>query len=142
MKILIKERHMGSLVEDRVNVKLEEEIKANFEQIGRKYYDECKTNGVYDAAYKEFFARIEQLRNEKKNLEINKLAQQGKRRCENCQNVLPIESKFCNMCGQSLPEISSKVKDDNKLKERVCVKCGAVLEQDAVFCSNCGTKNV
>jgi NAD-dependent DNA ligase len=93
------------MAEDRASAKLEEELKANFEQIGRKYYDESKAKSVQDTAYSEFFARIEQLRENRKNLETNKQMHQRKKRCENCQNIVLKESKFCSMCGQPLREI-------------------------------------
>ena len=32
---------------------------------------------------------------------------QGLRQCEKCGNVLPVDSGFCNKCGDKLPPITS-----------------------------------
>jgi rRNA maturation endonuclease Nob1 len=88
----------------RVSVQLEEN-EVYFEQMERKYCDESTAKSVQDAAYSEISSRIEQPDEDKKESEINLQAHQGKKRCENCQNIVLKESKYCNMCGQPLQKI-------------------------------------
>ena len=130
---------MGSITEERVVLKLDEKLKAIYEQIGKKFYMEANEKEITDAVYCEYFSEIKKILNEKNILEEKKLAQQGKKRCMGCQNIVPIESKFCNMCGVKLPEVEF-VEAESVSSIRKCSECGNILEEDALFCTNCGKK--
>lgn len=129
------------MAEDRITLRLEDRLKATYEKIGKKYYEGEKGKEIKDAAYQALFADIEQILNEKNTLEEKKLAMQGKKRCMSCQNVVPLESRFCNMCGTKLPEVKPVVVENSTPSIRKCLGCGNVLEADAVFCPNCGKKH-
>ena len=50
--------------------------------------------------------------------------------CPNCQNELPVGSKFCNVCGEKI-ELNTP---------KFCPQCGASVTVGVKFCSECGTK--
>lgn len=143
---------MGVSVDDRAFYKMDERMRVVFGDIGKKYYAEIKKAGTVDQLdeeYRGYFAEISKIESEKDRMESKQLAAQGKRRCPECRVLLPIESRFCNMCG-------TKLSDPNENKEepkaeavsemptadrKKCVFCGTEMEDDAVFCPNCGQKN-
>lgn len=48
------------------------------------------------------------------------------KKCPNCGNEIPSNSKFCNNCGAKL--------------NKVCPSCGSENESDANYCFKCGQK--
>ncbi|MBQ8118592.1 MAG: zinc ribbon domain-containing protein [Lachnospiraceae bacterium] len=140
---------MGANADDRVFYKMDERIKAIYGEIGKKYYAEIKKAGTVaqlDAEYQGFFAEVGKIEAEKDRMEAKQLALQGKRRCPECRTLLPIESRFCNMCGVKLAD-PNETKEEApavevpKMEPKKCAFCGAAMEDDAVFCPECGQKN-
>lgn len=131
---------MSSMTEERVVLKLDERLKVVYEEIGKKYYNENMESDPGDTVYQKLFEEIKKVIQEKNSLEEKKLALHGKKRCASCQNIVTIESKFCNMCGAKLPDVEV-VKEERVSTVRKCSGCGSVLENDAIFCSDCGRKN-
>lgn len=127
---------MASIVEERVKAKYEEQLKQMYAQIGMTYYEDMKDKEV-DASYIELFASIKKT---KAIYDEEVLLPQGKRRCTNCQSVVALESKFCNMCGERLPEVVPVIKPEVIPNPNKCINCGTILEKDAMFCPNCGKK--
>lgn len=132
---------MSSMVETRITLKLDEQLKSIYEKIGEIFYEETDDNKVENTLYQELFAEIRKILDEKNLLEDKQLAMQGKKRCRLCQNVLPIESKFCNMCGDKLPEVETITVENAETNINKCLGCGNTLEADAIFCPNCGRKH-
>lgn len=131
---------MGSITEERIALKLDDRLKAIYEEIGKKFYSENKERELQDELYQKLFEEIKKNLKERNALEEKKLALQGKKRCISCQSIVTIESKFCNMCGAKLPEVEA-VSEEKVSTVRKCTGCGNLLEEEAVFCSNCGRKN-
>lgn len=50
-------------------------------------------------------------------------------KCTNCQNILPLNAKFCPNCGTQVAV------------KKFCVNCGNELPENAKFCPNCGHQN-
>ena len=113
---------MALITEERALSKIEENLKTEYEKIGKKYYE------------------IKKINEERNKLELQKLAMQGKKRCLNCQAIVSIESKFCNMCGQKMEEIAIPEEKQETISVKRCSECGTELEADAMFCPNCGRK--
>ncbi len=135
---------MGARVDSRVSGKFEERLSVLYLKIGKAYYNKNYKLKIDDEEMQELFAQVEQINTEKKNLEIRYLAQQGKKKCQACEHIVTLESRFCNMCGEKFDEQSMVVPEEPEAEEpaqRKCSTCGEVLENDAVFCQNCGTKN-
>lgn len=129
--------------EERIRSKMYEKLKSTYQQIGKKFYEENKDSEPADAEYAELFAAIKQVEKEQELIEVRKLMMQGKRRCDKCQNIIPLESRFCNMCGEKLEPLTIGEEETDSSAEanvRKCPNCGMQLEADAVFCMNCGTK--
>ncbi|MBR1701313.1 MAG: zinc ribbon domain-containing protein [Lachnospiraceae bacterium] len=144
---------MGVMADDRVFYKMDERLRVVYGDIGKKYYAEIKKAGTVkqlDEEYQGYFAEIAKIEGEKDKMEAKQLAAQGKRRCPDCRSLLPIESRFCNMCGVKLTDPNEETKDDtngepveeaSKAEPKKCIYCGTEMESDAVFCPNCGQKN-
>lgn len=132
---------MGAIGENRLETKLDNELRSAYEKLGKSFYEK-NTNLDIKGAYPEEFEQIERLLEEKRNMEVKMLAKQGKRKCSNCSNILVLESKFCNMCGERLEEISIDLYQSSVSSVAIpkCSGCGEVLDKDAIFCSNCGKK--
>ena len=90
-----------------------------------------------------FLNEITALDEKIKNLEVKKLALQGLRKCEQCGNVLPVDSGFCNKCGIKLDPITYLISEADSASgsnSKVCPNCGNLVEDDEVFCAHCGNK--
>lgn len=130
---------MATIMEERTRTMIETNLKKAYEEIGKIYYQKNKTN-LDDNSYQHYFEEIEKLNMERDKLESRTLMLQGKKRCPHCQTIVPIESKFCNMCGEKLPEVKMPEEKKEIPDVRKCADCGTVLEADAMFCPNCGKK--
>ena len=130
---------MALITEERALSKIEENLKTEYEKIGKKYYEENKSD-LRDISYQQYFEEIKKIKEERNKLELQKLAMQGKKRCLNCQAIVSIESKFCNMCGQKMEEIAIPEEKQETISVKRCSECGNELEADAMFCPNCGRK--
>ncbi len=120
---------------------IEKQLHDVYEKIGRKYYEEHVNADVIDEQYVDFFLQIERLTKERNHLEIKKLAQKGIRRCEACQQLITIDSVFCNKCGAKLEELPQEIFQEQVAEEkRNCRVCGRKLEKGDVFCPYCGNK--
>ena len=51
--------------------------------------------------------------------------------CTNCGKHLAINAKFCSRCGQAV---------EDKPKPRICENCGGENLPDSIFCNQCGEK--
>ena len=130
---------MALITEERALSKIEENLKTEYEKIGKKYYEENKSD-LRDISYQQYFEEIKKINEERNKLELQKLAMQGKKRCLNCQAIVSIESKFCNMCGQKMEEIAIPEEKQETISVKRRSECGTELEADATFCPNCGRK--
>ncbi|MBC7234932.1 MAG: zinc ribbon domain-containing protein [Chloroflexi bacterium] len=54
--------------------------------------------------------------------------------CPNCGGSVAVGAKFCEHCGQRLPEVQAEP------QPQFCAQCGAELSPGAKFCSECGTR--
>ncbi|MNW01033.1 50S ribosomal protein L40e [compost metagenome] len=66
------------------------------------------------------------------------------RKCENCGEIIPLNSEYCSNCGDKQKTV--KLKDEKKENtnrkdeqvEKVCPQCGTLNDADAKFCGKCG----
>lgn len=70
--------------------------------------------------------------------EKRKLAAQGLRKCGKCGNILPLDSAFCNKCGEKLGPLFEEAPAVQNAP--TCPNCGTPCEAGALFCTSCGTK--
>ena len=132
---------MGLMGEERNNLKWEERLENLYKQIGKRFYESNQDTELTDSVYRELFDQIRNMQQEKEKAELLFLARQGKRKCYNCQNLLALESRFCNMCGGKFREIPKEWLEQGDItSQRKCQGCGTTLEPDSVFCANCGKR--
>ncbi len=130
---------MGAIGDSRAESHLEKALKSAYEQLGKVYYEK-NAGGIIDEEYRESFDKISKVLQEKNFMVIRMLARQGKRKCDSCTKIIPVESLFCNMCGTRLEPLADEVLQSPKPVAKACSNCGTRLEDGAVFCTNCGTR--
>ena len=108
------------------------DVYSKGEDVGKAFNKECK---IVDKMY----AEIE---------DMNKIVLYNKklRKCDNCSEIIGIESVYCENCGQKQKLIRlKKVEEKEEVKkeaevERVCPTCGCICDEGAKFCPKCGYK--
>lgn len=130
---------MGAIGDSRVESHLDKALKSAYEQLGKIFYEQ-NTSGEVDEEYRELFDKIAKVLQEKNLLVVRMLARQGKRKCDACTKIVPVESLFCNMCGTKLEPLAEEVLQPSKPTVKSCIKCGTRIEDGAAFCTNCGTR--
>lgn len=117
---------------------LEQERKKLLLAIGSKYFEEHKEDLAKGTAYADDVEDIIAIDKEKVIVEMRKLALQGLRKCTACGSMLPLDSMFCNKCGEKQQLLNVT----ETMSKNVCPNCGAEREEDNVFCTVCGYKLV
>ena len=115
---------------------LEQQKKDVIFDIGMNYVEKNTLESVAGTEYARFLRQLEEIEKEKVVLSKRILSVQGLRKCENCENILPLDSAFCNKCGEKLQTLFVSA----ELTGNMCSKCGASLSEGAAFCTACGAK--
>lgn len=119
-------------------------VKNALQELGRAYFDANKDN--MEAEYYEQITHIKKCMDLEVLWHQYRLSLDGKVLCENCGADNPLNSLFCNQCGNSIPAVDFSVLGvEPSVKEypadmAVCRACGKPLVSGAVFCEACGTK--
>ena len=124
----------------------EEEIDAIYIEMGKTVYDTYKTGEDVGKAFSKECKKIDKITTEIDEMKKVILYNKGLRTCENCGEVITIESSFCQNCGSKQKAVKIKkdkkekdsAKEKEELKEKVCAQCGLVCEPKAKFCAKCG----
>lgn len=117
---------------------LEQGKKKLLLEIGTKYYEDHKKDPAKETQYAKEMEEIIAMDKETVIIEMRKLALQGLRKCTACGNMLPLDSMFCNKCGEK-QQLLNVTETMNK---NVCPNCGAERDADNIFCTVCGYKLV
>lgn len=82
-------------------------IKDIYTEIGKKVYQKYTLDGnlCIKDDIKEELERIDELSNEIKEFERQKLELSDIKQCANCKNEIDVSAKFCPNCGAEQPEI-------------------------------------
>ncbi len=107
--------------------------------IGQLYVMNNTVESSSGTPFEEPMKALKEIAERKETLLRKKLALQGQRMCENCGNVLSLDSLFCNKCGEKLEPIQ-KADAQDATGGGFCSKCGAEIEEGSVFCIKCGNK--
>lgn len=143
-------------------------IKDIYTEIGKKVYQKYTLDGnlCIKDDIKEELERIDELSNEIKEFERQKLELSDIKQCANCKNEIDVSAKFCPNCGAEQPEIKEPeaqevevVEEENccsnkdaECKENAECNCNDDKEQPECDCSeentneeksecNCSNKN-
>lgn len=116
----------------RINSKIsdeEKQINAYFLQLGKKYFEDNKSNPNVEHAdlinnIKDAMQRIDLY---KEDIRIAK----GVKACPQCGSDVPSASLFCSYCGAKVPpsELLGRVK---------CPQCGGEVSENTTICTHCG----
>ena len=125
-----------------------DEIKELYLEIGKTVYDMYKNGEDVGDVFLKECKKIEKTLKEITQIQKNILYNKGLRDCQNCNETIPLDSKFCEHCGEKQKEV--KVKEENtKLEEKqieevkvdkVCPECGMIMDINSEFCKKCGHK--
>lgn len=88
---------------------VEDQKREMIYQLGEVFYDSNRDAEAVDELYKDKVDTIKKLEYNCKVWNNRKLKTQGMRQCENCGNILPYESSFCNKCGYKLKAVSEEL---------------------------------
>ena len=121
---------------DRELAELEQHQQELFARIGKRYAEETTAEKAAGTPYEEDIAGLDKIAARRELLVKRRLAVQGLKQCENCGNILAIDSAFCNQCGGRLEMIAPEVLTDAPL----CPNCKAPVEPGVLFCTRCGTR--
>ena len=122
----------------------EENIDEIYLEMGKTVYDTYKSGEDVGKAFTKESKKIDKIFAEIDEMKKVILFNKGLRICEECKEVITIESTFCQNCGTKQKAV--KIKKDKKekdvikeeQKEKVCAQCGLVCEPKAKFCAKCG----
>ena len=131
--------NMSAEVKDEEKKQIQERLTEIYRQVGEIFYKENHDNPYLKENYADFFSEIKEKLMQLDKLSKEELAVNGLKRCPYCHTDIPIQSKFCNMCGYKLieePEPKRESSPRHIIKR--CAWCGILLEEDAMFCGNCG----
>lgn len=124
---------------DRTIAELDEKTESMIKEIGQIYLSNNTVESAVGTPFYDSMRTIKDIAEKKEITYKKKLALQGLRICEKCGNLLPLDSVFCNKCGDKLEAM--QIEDvQETLGVKYCPKCGAELNADSEFCVKCGTK--
>ena len=115
---------------------LEQQKQEVIFNVGLLYVEKNDASSAAGTEFEPLLKQLEQIAKESNVLHKRILSVQGLRKCESCGNVLPLDSMFCNKCGEKLQPLF----EAEDVVGNMCSKCGSVLDDGAVFCASCGAK--
>ncbi|MDD2376281.1 MAG: zinc ribbon domain-containing protein [Clostridia bacterium] len=140
----------GKLLEEAKGRIAISDKEANIDQayisMGRTVYDVYSKGEDVGKAFNKECKEIDKINAEIEEMNRAILFNKKLRKCDNCLEIIGIESVYCESCGQKQKAIKVKkaeVKEEVKKEaavERVCPTCGSISDENAKFCLKCGYK--
>lgn len=124
---------------DKVIADLDQKNDMLIKEIGQIYVRDNTVESAEGTPYEDAMKNLKAVSEQKEAVFKKKLSIQGLRMCENCGNVLSLDSLFCNKCGGKLEPIQ-QIENETGSAGRFCPKCGATVDDDSDFCVKCGNK--
>ena len=121
----------------------EAEISAIFNEMGVRLYEKYKSGEKIEPEFAKECKRIEKMYKEIEQMGTKALYLKGVRVCENCDETIGIENKFCPTCGAKQKKVripEDKVEAEEIVIEKICPECGTVHGPEVNFCTKCGYK--
>lgn len=128
----------------------QDDIKDMYLEIGKETYELYSNGENLNDNFTKKCKKIEKNLIEIEEIEKLILFNKDQRICLKCNKVIPLNSLYCEFCGEkqgkvkikkSVVEDKTKVKKEDELpKERVCPECGDICNNESLFCKVCGHK--
>ncbi|MEG1008483.1 MAG: zinc ribbon domain-containing protein [Clostridia bacterium] len=137
----------GKLFEEAKNKIAISDKQNDIEQIycdmGKTVYDVYVKGEDVGKAFSKECKNIDKINDEVEEMKKNILFNKKLRKCQNCNEIIDIDSVYCINCGEKQKAV--KIKKEKKEVEKeeetlVCPTCGTVAEKEAKFCAKCGYK--
>lgn len=140
----------GKLLEEaKVKIAISEK-ESNIEQIfismGRTVYDSFSKGEDVGKVFTKECKNVDKITAEIEEMNKKILYNKSLRKCENCFEIIELDSVYCENCGakQKALKLKKNVEKDEDKKEdkveRVCPTCGCICDDQAKFCPKCGYK--
>ncbi len=119
------------------------EITDIYESMGKTVYDMYLQKEDVGKVFKAECKKIDNLQKEILDINTRILFNKNLRTCLNCNEVIALDSAFCENCGTKQKKLKLDEKPKESVKEEeevsnVCPHCGTVCGKDSKFCSKCG----
>ena len=119
----------------------EAEITGLLQDIGIKIYEKYKSGAAIDKELAKDCKTIEKMYKDIEKMDTKSLYLKDLRICEECNETIGIENKFCPMCGSKQKKVRiPEEKKEEVVTEKVCSDCGTVHGVEVNFCTKCGKK--
>lgn len=139
----------GKLIEEtKLKIKIsdkEADIEKIYQEIGKTVYDMYKNGEDVGKAFTKECKKVDKNNSEISEMNTKILYNKGIRNCASCGEMIPVESAYCQNCGEKQKPVKIKLdnkkdKKEEKPQDKVCVECGQIAEGKAKFCAKCGYK--
>ena len=123
----------------------EAEVEGIYLSMGKEIYDLHVRGEEVSESFSKSCKKIDKLIKEIKEIETKSLYNKGLRKCDNCGDVIDLESKYCSKCGDRQKSVKIKEeKKEEKVEEnpldKICPKCSRIALDDENYCVDCGYK--
>lgn len=138
---IIEEAKSKNEISDKQDV-----IEESFKAIGKTVYESYLSGEDVGKVFTKECKKIEKATKDIEDLNTKILYNKNLRKCDNCGEVIALNSEYCQNCGQKQKtfKITTEKKDNEKQQkdniEKVCPQCGNICEPEAKFCPKCGYK--
>jgi len=144
----IAKNKSGKLIEEtKIKMKVKEsekDICERYIEIGKIAYSLYETGDESVKGFSTECEKIDEINKEILEAEVMELQIKDLRKCDNCNQIINIEDKFCELCGDGQKPIKTNVvREDEPYTEpkngnNTCKSCGNVVSSKIMFCSKCG----
>lgn len=118
----------------------EDKIYEKYADMGRTVYEMYKQGEDVGEVFTKESEEIDKLRKEIHEMNRKILANKGLKECDECGDVIDLNSNFCQHCGKEQIKVEIKEEKEEENKQKVCSNCNSICEENAQFCPNCGTE--
>lgn len=119
----------------------EDEIEEIYKEMGKAVYDSYKSGEDVGKAFTKESKSIDKKIKEIDEMNKKILYNKSLRVCDNCKDVISLDSTFCPNCGskQKAVKIKEEKKEEEKqVENKVCAQCGLVCDSTSKYCTKCG----
>ncbi len=101
---------------DERRVQLTKDLREIYTDIGEIFFKDHRNEIKPTPKYADLFKKAYPIYKEIEEIEKNKLADEGLKKCPSCGAYVTLESRFCNMCGLALMKKQEAVKAQEPAK--------------------------